>query len=220
MKTATHEPNRGRPTVGVVLGLAVGMGLTACRMKSSEPSSNPDMNAWTLAEIEAELDNNDAVLANAGIMVAMADPIDIEQDAGDEVDVKPVTTPGSTHAGEKLGVEASPPEPAPEPEPMDAPMEPPSPVADYDDAEEQFAPESPSRRRRFKRRDRSTRSSKSDSPSRCDRVCGLAEATCDLETQICTLAEEHFDEPRYQKACRRSELQCSAAADACRRCED
>jgi hypothetical protein len=51
-------------------------------------------------------------------------------------------------------------------------------------------------------------------------VCDLADATCDLETQICTLAEEHSDDPRYTNACVRSEEQCVAAAEACEACED
>jgi hypothetical protein len=56
--------------------------------------------------------------------------------------------------------------------------------------------------------------------TRCERVCGLAESTCELQLQICELAERHATDTRYADACDRAALQCDAAAAECHRCED
>ena len=66
----------------------------------------------------------------------------------------------------------------------------------------------------------SSQSERRAEPSRCVRVCDLADATCDLEAQICDLATRHPEEERYHLACERAELQCDAAIQACERCEE
>lgn len=53
---------------------------------------------------------------------------------------------------------------------------------------------------------------------RCDRICAIAEATCDLSDQICDLAGAHDGETRYADACDRAGGQCTDATDACSVC--
>ena len=53
---------------------------------------------------------------------------------------------------------------------------------------------------------------------RCDRICSIAEATCDLSEQICELADAHEGEARYTQACDRAGTQCTDAGDACSAC--
>lgn len=196
------------------LGLAA-LPLVACKLKSSTDEPGRDVRSWTLAEIEAELARNDQALAGEGIVVAMATPpahgeappaepaptVETETDAID---------PGAEDGDEggDAGAVAQPvaPEPAPVTQPTAA-FEAPELTAG------EAAPERTSRRRMSSR-------SRRETATRCDRVCGLAEATCELETQICELATRHPDEPRYAQACQRAEQQCAAASEACNRCEE
>jgi hypothetical protein len=53
---------------------------------------------------------------------------------------------------------------------------------------------------------------------RCDRICDLAEATCNLEARICAMADRHAGEARYRSACQRASDQCRLASDACSSC--
>jgi hypothetical protein len=55
-------------------------------------------------------------------------------------------------------------------------------------------------------------------PSRCEQICGLASAICQLETNICALSERHPDTPRYQDACARAQGDCELAKSACHAC--
>ncbi|MFO7564244.1 MAG: hypothetical protein R6X02_16475 [Enhygromyxa sp.] len=52
----------------------------------------------------------------------------------------------------------------------------------------------------------------------CSDVCDLSEAICDLEVQICALAESHRDDPTYADACRRAGEDCELANQACNGC--
>jgi hypothetical protein len=207
------------------LGLAA-LPLVACKPnKEGSRAPHRDVHGWTLAEIEAELARNDAVLAGEGIMVAVAPTIAPPDGPGMEV-VPPVTEPEGETTDPEPGVdiddgsepgedpEISPPEPMPTARPEPQPV--------YGGAEEPMetsvAPDSAAERRVGKRRLSSR--SRREANSRCDRLCGLAEATCELETQICELSARHPGEPRYQQACLRAEQQCIAASDACQRCEE
>lgn len=53
---------------------------------------------------------------------------------------------------------------------------------------------------------------------RCTQICELAEVACALQQQICTLAESHVGEPRYEDACWRARDQCDVGQDACDEC--
>lgn len=186
------------------LGLAV-LPLVACKPKTRADEPGHDVRSWTLAEIEAELSRNDQALAGEGIMVAMASPPAYgESPPTIEPELQPVTEDGEPDSG---GAAAEP--VAPQPTPMVEP------TAAY---EAESAPELTSAKPMSRRRMSSR--SRREATTRCERVCGLAEATCELETQICELAARHPDEPRYAQACARAEQQCLAASEACQRCEE
>src|SRR5690606_2502903 len=55
-----------------VLAIAAGVPLTACKATRRSDAPSLDVRGWSLAEIEAELQRNDEVLAREGIMVASA----------------------------------------------------------------------------------------------------------------------------------------------------
>lgn len=55
-------------------------------------------------------------------------------------------------------------------------------------------------------------------PDACGRICALAGAACDLSQRICTLAEQHDGDARYEDLCWNAQRQCEAASDACSDC--
>jgi hypothetical protein len=207
-----------------LLGLAA-LPLVACKAKPGTVAPARDVRSWTVGEIEAELDRNDRVLADEGVMIAMASPVvpnepavapTTEPGADPEADPTPTEEPGDTN-----------PEVAGQPQPETPTSAPPTPTIEPSPAYEGelYADEGPknattAQRREGRRARLGSRSSRRDADTRCERVCELAEATCELETQICELAERHPDEPRYEQACLRAEQQCLAASQACDRCVD
>ena len=52
----------------------------------------------------------------------------------------------------------------------------------------------------------------------CRSLCDLAATSCDLQTRVCELADEHEGEPRYGEACLRAQDQCRVATEACAAC--
>ncbi|MCX4246765.1 hypothetical protein [Paraliomyxa miuraensis] len=195
-------------------GLIAGLAVTGCKSSGKSKDPSRDVRDWTLAEIEAELQRNDEALASEGIMIAAATvptaptpSPGVEQAAGEEQEsIESIESDDGAEAPELV-------EPEPEPVQDDAPM--PAPAA----AEPDYAFESEEAVAYERRRGRRS-SSRREVPSRCERVCDLAEATCDLETQICELALRHPGEARYVQACERAEQQCVAATRACSRCDD
>jgi hypothetical protein len=216
-----------------VLGLAA-LPLVACKPKASSDSPARDVHGWTLAEIEAELTRNDEVLAGEGIMIAMAAPVGPTPpvpvpgpDPGPDPVTEPVTEPGPPPIAELEDTDGAEDAPQPMPSPsVDYPTArtvPPEPSPAYEHealADAGSARQTSARRRGGRRMRMAERASRRDTSTRCERVCDLAEATCELEAQICELAERHPDEPRYEQACLRAEQQCRAASDACQRCEE
>ncbi len=53
----------------------------------------------------------------------------------------------------------------------------------------------------------------------CHRICELADVACELEQRICTLADAHVGEARYENACYYARDQCELARDACADCD-
>ncbi len=205
-----------RTSVLPLFGAAGLMLATACKPAGGADNPERDLRDWSLADIEAELARNDEVLSDAGIMVAAVSipPVatpdeggapppgnDAAEDGGDTVIGSEAEDPVEVYDYEDEEAPAM--QSAPEPEPMSAPM----------DEPESVRSRGSSRRRRAERRSAKDR-------GHCNRVCDLAEATCDLEVQICEMAERHPDEPRYEQACLRAEQQCVAASRACLRCEE
>jgi hypothetical protein len=122
--------------------------------------------------------------------------------------------------------------PSPDPEPTDVPFDedapesqPPEPSPSREVDEDSPAPAAPRDQERSFRFDKrrgvrvTDRNKRKKNRTRCERVCDLAEATCDLQLQICGLAERHVTDVRYEEACSRAELQCEAAARECRACD-
>jgi len=56
--------------------------------------------------------------------------------------------------------------------------------------------------------------------TRCERLCELDAAICDLAGHVCGLAEQHPDNDRHVQACARAEVLCDTAAGACLACEE
>lgn len=54
--------------------------------------------------------------------------------------------------------------------------------------------------------------------SRCATLCELSEAICQLEVQICSMAEDHEGDPIYVDACERAVEDCELSGDACNQC--
>lgn len=65
----------------------------------------------------------------------------------------------------------------------------------------------------------SAASSEGADPNRCVRICELQTNICELRDLICTLADDHADEDRYEQACERSTLDCERAEQACTDCD-
>jgi hypothetical protein len=157
--------------------------------------------------IEAALNDRDRELAEQGVVVAYR------------------TTPAP-------GAASAPPEAPATPEPPpDTDGEP----AEDDPAAPDFAEDAPtlqsstpeplepsmSARDEESEREKSPRRSrraKADAPTRCERLCGLAESTCDLRDRICRMAERHFGDIRYVASCLRAEDQCEAVRGQCESC--
>lgn len=66
--------------------------------------------------------------------------------------------------------------------------------------------------------DHAADASENAASSRCTRTCELATAICGLRAQICELADDHEDEPRYAAACSRASDDCDRATEACDDC--
>jgi len=58
-----------------------------------------------------------------------------------------------------------------------------------------------------------------DKAGRCERICKLRDAICDVSERICGLAETHEDDSKYSEACTRSESRCEQATTACSTCD-
>jgi len=58
-----------------------------------------------------------------------------------------------------------------------------------------------------------------ETQQRCEDLCGLNVAICELEGSICSLAQDHGDDPTYADACERASEDCEISAEACDRCD-
>lgn len=52
----------------------------------------------------------------------------------------------------------------------------------------------------------------------CEDLCSLASSICTVKEKLCEVADRHPGEEEYQGLCRKAELECSEAEDACVAC--
>jgi hypothetical protein len=78
--------------------------------------------------------------------------------------------------------------------------------------------ETETRKAKSKRAGRAAATPARDDGGRCERICNLARATCELESRICDMARRHDGESRYAAACTRAGRDCSLAEEACHAC--
>lgn len=185
--------------------LVVAVIATACQ-KSSAPSSAPEAAATgavagdDLASVRAELVGNAAELQALGVVIAPGDRKSRDFDDGDlkkeKGDERPRAEPiveqdedTATKNTKAPTVSPQKPADAPSPETPSAPPPPPTKAAGA-----------------------------SVSTDACGRICSLAGAACELSQRICTLADQHDGDARYEDLCWNAQRQCEAASDACADC--
>ena len=190
-------PLEMRASTRFALGVLL-LSVSACKAVGTRAES-PEPNLDDIAAIEAELSANEARLQAQGL----AAPAGEAQQAGADD-----ATLDDDGAGAAPGRSLEPTEAAPAPEP--------EPAVTAEEADE--APASPITRE--ERSNRKARKRDTRQPTRCERICDLADSTCELADRICGLADEHVDDVRYEEACERAEAQCELASDACSGCEE
>ena len=184
---------RGPVLLGVVL-----LSVSACKANKGAAEA-PEANLDDIAAIEAELSANAARLQAQGLTA----PEGGAQQAGGDM-----TLDDEDGAGASPGTVTPSAPPEPEPDPVTA-----------EEAADE-APAAPMDRERDERSIRKARKRDSRAPTRCERICDLADSTCELADRICGLADAHVDDVRYDEACDRAEAQCELASDACSECEE
>lgn len=207
-----------RATASAIFALLAVACVGAC--KKSDGHVPRDL-ADDIDAIESALNESDRELANEGVVVAYrSTPGAFAEPGGAEA--TPTTPPPEPDTdGETLSPEL-PPDPAPD-EPTtdmgdDAPMlHSPAPA---EEPRGMTARDSESiEREKSPRRSRGRRvKAAKGPPTPCERICGLAESTCDLRDKICRMAERHFGDIRYATSCQRAEDQCEAVRSRCDSC--
>ena len=207
----------------LLLGLTVLAGCSGRAKNAQGPTPT------TIDEAERMLAANRDALEAEGIVVptrvAVAQPVAPRDDDayGDQStetkvpDTEADAIEDDPDAGGEGDIEV-PPEPEPSPE---APLVGEADEDDYVNAPSADAPRSSRSRRRYRRQraERVTdRKKRKETRTRCERVCDLADATCQLQERICGLADQHVTDVRYEEACARAELQGDAADRECQLC--
>jgi hypothetical protein len=65
--------------------------------------------------------------------------------------------------------------------------------------------------------DRLTAASSTDA-GKCEELCELSRAICEVKTKMCELADAHVSDGEYQDLCRQAKQRCQRASDSCIRC--
>jgi hypothetical protein len=53
---------------------------------------------------------------------------------------------------------------------------------------------------------------------KCEDLCELAQAICEVKTKMCEIADERVSDDEYQNLCRTAKQRCQRASDSCVRC--
>lgn len=204
--TARREP---LATTAALLLLG---GLLACKPK--QPAHSPKELADDIAKIEAALEQREDELGRAGIVVARRSPTakDAAQTETPAEPIEDTSVQEPTGDPEPTGDEAL---DAPPSEPTTTTAERPTDAGPVQPAAE--AQLLRARRAGNTARNRAKRS-RARPLTRCEKICELAQTTCELRDRVCTMAGDHPDDVRYEAACRRAGDQCSAATLHCDSC--
>jgi hypothetical protein len=211
--SASHPPVRVALWVGLIVAA---LAAPACK-KAAPGSQAPRVYSDDIEDLEAELARNASELQSQGIVIAQretATSVGGAAEPAETPDVPPTDDTAAQEAGEGDDFDEG------EDEVMDDPSPEPTAPPEADEASPSSGPGKESRSiryRRFSRRDR--RGERRERSQRCERICSLADATCDLAEHICALADKHVDDVRYETACDRAADQCRAASQACTKCE-
>jgi hypothetical protein len=212
----------------VALGLALFAG--ACAKQSGhEAAATPAYAApgMSLDEYERLLAQNEVALRQQGVRippsgtkVALADTPARGDEAAAGADYDDAVSEQGEAEGPVVGGAVTAEEPTPEARPEAQTAQPaPFPAAEEsverEEADYAAAPEG-----RARRSNRAKRGVREQTPDRCEMICDLAAATCDLEAKICALASEHPEDARYQDACERANRDCDIAQEACLECAE
>jgi hypothetical protein len=55
-------------------------------------------------------------------------------------------------------------------------------------------------------------------PAKCEELCELSRAICEVKTKMCELADERVGDDEYQNLCRAAKQRCRQASDSCVSC--
>jgi|GEM_PF-1582088 len=53
---------------------------------------------------------------------------------------------------------------------------------------------------------------------KCEELCQLSRAICEIKTKMCEIADEHVADDAYQNLCRQAKQRCQRASESCHRC--
>jgi hypothetical protein len=201
---------RARAITTLLFAVAIGGCKKEGQVSSQHLADDIDAIESALNESDRELKSEGVVVAYRSTPMAQAEPP--SGDVSPSTPEAPPETPvemGGDEPDESI-------EPAPPVATDDGPR-----LASPEPAED--APMTSSRRdmddeRERPRRNRRAKAAKSSVPTQCERICGLAESTCDLRDRICRMAERHFGDVRYATSCIRAEDQCEAVRSRCESC--
>lgn len=208
---------RASAILGVVIALAA-IGGCSKTNTATQAQLADDIDA-----IESALNDRDRELNEEGVVVAYRSTPGTFAEPGKSETTTPTTpesppdesqtTEGDPRAG-PVGVEPVTPDLAQDDAPAlqsRAPSEEPTPNLTVRDG-------AGVEREKSSRRNRRAKSARSSPPTRCERLCSLAQTTCDLRDRICTMADRHFGDVRYATSCQRAEDQCEAVRSQCESC--
>lgn len=53
---------------------------------------------------------------------------------------------------------------------------------------------------------------------KCEDLCELSRAICDVKSKMCEIADDHVSDDEYQDLCRKAKQRCREASESCVRC--
>jgi hypothetical protein len=202
-----------RATASAIFALLIAGAIGGC--KKDGMTAQRDL-ADDIDAIETALNDSDRELTREGVVVAYRSTPGVHAEPGAPEQTTPTLpeTPDPDVGDEPV----APPEPAPDFSGDDAPPVNASPPEEDEPRALSARDHESIEREKSPRRNRRAKMARSAPPTRCERLCGLAQSTCDLRDRICRMAERHFGDIRYATSCQRAEDQCDAVRSQCESC--